>query len=239
MTAKRIEGGKFPLSQRSLAGIELFAALDPGLRRAFEQRCRWRDVATDQTIIDRDEDGNDVFFLVAGRARIVIYSDTGREVSFDELEPGACVGELAAIDGAPRSASVVALAPSLVAALPQAAFLELIATQPKATLVLLRRLAAALRQATARIFELSTLGAHNRVYAEILRLASVNAAGRSTIRPIPAHGDIAARVSTTRETVARVLSELAKSKIVIREKSELVVLDPKRLKAMVHEFRPA
>jgi hypothetical protein len=82
----------------------LFAALDPGLRRAFEQRCRWRDVALDQTIIDRDEDGNDVFFLVAGRARIVIYSETGREVSFDELEPGACVGELAAIDGAPRSA---------------------------------------------------------------------------------------------------------------------------------------
>ena len=227
------------LPARSLAGIELFAGLDSGLRGKIEALCRWRSVAAEQTIIDRDDEGSDVYFLVAGRARVVLFSQAGREVSFDEIGAGACVGELAAIDGQARSASVIALAPTLVAILPQAAFHGLLATEPKVTLALLRRLASVLRQATGRIFELSTLGAHNRVYAELLRLArtaGTGAAARTAIRPIPAHGDIAARVSTTRETVARVLSELAKKGIVAREKSELVLLDPKRLKAMVREF---
>ncbi len=219
----------------------MFSGLETGLRQKIEALCRWRNFAADETIIDRDDEGCDVYFLVAGSARVVLFSEAGREVSFDEIAAGACVGELAAIDGGARSASVIALAPTLVATLPQAAFHGLLAQEPKVTLVLLRRLAFTLRQATSRIFALSTLGAHNRVYAELLRMArpagtGAGAAARTTIRPIPAHGDIAARVSTTRETVARVLSELAKKGIVAREKSELVLLDPKRLKAMVREF---
>jgi CRP-like cAMP-binding protein len=228
-----------PSAARSLADVALFADLPEAARRQIEKACRWRTYAAGQTIILRDEGGNDVYFVVAGLARVVLYSAAGREVSFDEIGPGACVGELAAIDGGTRSAGVVALAPSLVAILPRAAFLETLAAEPKAALALLNRLAAALRQATARIFELSTLGAHNRVYAELLRLARPAAGGRTVIRPIPAHGDIAARVSATRETVARALSDLAKKGVVARERQELVLRDPKRLKTMVSTFSAA
>jgi len=228
-----------PSSARSLSGVALFADLPEQARRQIEQACRWRNYATNQTIIAHDDVGNDVYFVVAGLARVVLYSAAGREVSFDEIGPGSCVGELAAIDGGKRSAGIVALAPSLVAIMPRAAFLETLAAEPKAALALLNRLAAALRQATSRIFELSTLGAHNRVYAELLRLARPAATGRIVIRPIPAHGDIAARVSATRETVARALSDLAKKGIVAREKQELVVRDPKRLKTMVSSFSEA
>ena len=185
-----------PSAARSLADVALFADLPEAARRQIEKACRWRTYAAGQTIILRDEGGNDVYFVVAGLARVVLYSAAGREVSFDEIGPGACVGELAAI-------------------------------------------AAALRQATGRIFELSTLGAHNRVYAELLRLARPAAGGRTVIRPIPAHGDIAARVSATRETVARALSDLAKKGVVARERQELVLRDPKRLKTMVSNFSAA
>ena len=228
-----------PPAARSLAGVALFADVPESARKQIEKACRWRTYDSDQTIIARDDASNDVYFVVAGLARVVLYSATGREVSFDEIGPGACVGELAAIDGGNRSAGVVALAPSLVAILPRAAFLATLAAEPKTALALLYRLAAALRQATGRIFERSTLGAHNRVYAELLRLARPAAGGRIVIRPIPAHGDIAARVSATRETVARALSDLAKKGIVAREKQELVVRDPKRLKTMVSTFSEA
>jgi CRP/FNR family cyclic AMP-dependent transcriptional regulator len=228
-----------PQAARTLKGVALFAPLADGPRQAIEAKCRWRSFDADQPIIDRDSDDSDVYFLVAGRARVVIYSETGREVSFDEIEAGACVGELAAIDAGPRSASVVALVPSLLAVLPRQSFLDAVLASPTAQLALLNHLAKMVRHATSRIVELSTLGAHNRVYAEILRLAKPAAGGRTLIHPIPAHGDIAARVSTTRETVARVFSELARKKIVVREKGELVVLEPKRLKEMVHEFKQA
>ncbi|MBI3506031.1 MAG: Crp/Fnr family transcriptional regulator [Proteobacteria bacterium] len=222
---------------RTLKGIALFAPLPDAPRQAIEAKCRWRSFEADQPIIDRDSDDSDVYFLVSGRARVVVYSESGREVSFDEIEAGACVGELAAIDAEPRSASVVALETSLLAVLPRQSFLDAVLASPTAQLALLNHLAKMVRHATSRIVELSTLGAHNRVYAEILRLAKPASAGRTVIRPTPAHGDIAARVSTTRETVARVFSELARNKIVVREKGELVVLEPRRLKEMVHEFK--
>jgi CRP-like cAMP-binding protein len=106
-------------------------------------------------------------------------------------------------------------------------------------MALLKRMAAVVRVSTERILDLSTLGAHNRVYAEILRLAKTGADGRPAIRPIPVHADLAARVSTTRETVARVFSELARANVVIKERDALVVAAPARLKAMVREFKTA
>ena len=87
--------------------------------------------------------------------------------------------------------------------------------------------------------DLSTLGANNRVHAELLRQAwsSPNNGRSATITPIPLHGDIASRVSTTRETVARVLNDLARSGIVERKKNSLVVHDMSRLTMLVEDVR--
>ena len=61
----------------------------------------------------------------------------------------------------------------------------------------------------------------------------------ATISPIPVHGDIASRVSTTRETVARVMNDLARQGIVERTKDSLVLPDVDRLQEMVEEVRGA
>jgi CRP/FNR family transcriptional regulator, cyclic AMP receptor protein len=224
---------------RTLSQIDLFAALTDGQRKAIEARCRWREFPQGASVIDRESPETDVYFVVAGAVKVVIHSESGREVAFDEMGPGACVGEVAAIDGGPRSASVEALVPTLCAILPRQVFLDVAVTAPAATLALLKRMAAVVRVSTERILDLSTLGAHNRVYAEILRLAKPSAPGKLIIKPIPVHGDIAARVSTTRETVARVFSELAKKNIVVKDGGALTIAAPARLKAMVREFKTA
>src|SRR3546814_9391694 len=89
------------------------------------------------------------------------------------------------------------------------------------------------------LMDLSTLGANNRVYAELLRLAKsgLRDDNSAVIRPIPIHGDIASRVSTTRETVARVLGDLARTDLVRRESEALIINDVDRLTEMVEEFR--
>jgi CRP-like cAMP-binding protein len=107
-------------------------------------------------------------------------------------------------------------------------------------LAVMRRLSEMIRQSTARIMDLSTLGAHHRIYAELLRIAKTGGAARpnqALIQPIPIHADIAARVSTTRETVARVLSELAHSELVKREGDALVIRDLDQLAQMMSKFR--
>jgi CRP-like cAMP-binding protein len=228
-----------PAGDRSLEAVELFAPLDPAERAKLAGACAWRTYRNHEQIFDRLDTGRDVFFVARGKARIVNYSFSGREISFTDLGPGAFFGELAAIDGQPRSASVVAVGETLVAAMPSGIFSRVVSEHPEVAMGMIRYLAGMVRRATERIMELSTVGANNRVHAELLRLATtagedVNAA---VISPIPTHSDIAARVSTTRETVARVLSELNRAGLVERRGDKLLITDFGRLEDMVEEVR--
>ena len=103
----------------------------------------------------------------------------------------------------------------------------------------MERLASMVRHSTERIMDLSTLAANNRVQAELLREARTNMKGenQAEISPIPVHGDIASRVSTTRETVARVLGDLARQGVVERTKDTLIIRDVAQLARMVEDGR--
>jgi CRP/FNR family transcriptional regulator, cyclic AMP receptor protein len=146
---------------------------------------------------------------------------------------------LSALYGQPRSASVMSLNNCLIAALTQERFLHLLRENADISFRLLRALAGIIRNSTDRIMDLSTLAANNRVQADLLRQARSGLIGenQAEIRPIPVHGDIASRVSTTRETVARVLSDLARQNIIERKKNTLLIKDLAQLREMVEEVR--
>ena len=224
----------------NLDGVLLLKGLTQKEREDLARQCRFRRYAEGEHIIDGQGAGRDVYFVIAGTVRVVNYSSSGREVAFDDISAGQFFGELAALDGGPRSAFVQAQSLGATAAsMPSEIFIDLLAKNPKISLQIMRRLARVIRFSTERIMDLSTLGANNRVHAELLRLAQ--AAGSdgnsSTISPIPHHADIASRVSTTRETVARVFSELTKAGLLERHKSALVVRDMSRLAELVEDLR--
>jgi CRP-like cAMP-binding protein len=225
-------------SEHTLAGIELLADLPVEERQRLEQRVNWRRYQRNEQIIDREAESRDVFFVVMGRVRVVIYSIAGREITFDDIDAGRYFGELAALDGEPRSANVMALRPTTVAIMSPTLFHELLVAHPALATKVLTRLVGIIRTCTNRIMDLSTLGANNRVHAELLRLAKPGLRDDNTawIKPVPIHGDIASRVSTTRETVARVLSDLARKGIVKRAENALVIQDFDYLADMVEEF---
>lgn len=223
----------------TLAGIDIFGDLEPAEITRLERRCSWRRYKRQEVIIDRQEDSRDVYFITAGKVRIVNYSLSGREVTFDDFGAGDYFGELAALDSRPRSANVVATEDTTVATLTHETFKQLLLEHPRVALRIMVHMAQIVRNGTERIMDLSTLGANNRVYAELLRLAKDGMRDDNTavIRPIPIHGDIASRVSTTRETVARVLGDLSRTELVRREGNRLIILDVDRLTEMVEEFR--
>ena len=224
---------------RSLDGIDLLSVVPPAIRAEILKQCRWQRFEAQEQIIDRNDDPDHVYFLVEGRVRVVIYSASGREITFDDLQAGSMFGELSGLDRAPRSANVMALTDATVAVLPTAAFRAVVTENPALALATMVHLVGVLRRANERIMELSTLGANNRVHAEILRLAILGGQpdGTAVIRPIPVHSDIASRVSTTRETVARVLSDLARARLVIRAADHLHVADLNRLERLVEDVR--
>ena len=225
-------------TEHGIAAIPLFANMRDTERRALEAHVHWHNYEAHQQIIDRDSSSRDVFFVVRGMVRVMYYSRTGREVSLEDIGEGGFFGELAAIDGQPRSAIVMALQKSVIASLPPEAFIRAVTENPRVALGLMTRLASMVRHATERIFDLSTLRAQSRVCNELVRLGAANKKDDNTsvVRPIPIHSDIASRVSTTRETVARVLSELARHKILRRDRASLAILDYARLKELAEEY---
>jgi CRP-like cAMP-binding protein len=227
-----------PQRPPELSAVPLFETLSETERAEITRMCRWRRCAAHEQILDREAESRDVHFVAHGTARIMIYSASGREVALDDVETGGFFGELAAFDGGPRSASVLAVTDCWIASLPAARFLALLEAHPPLGMVVMRRMARIIRASTERIVELSTLGANNRVQAEILRqaiAAGMQEDGRAVIQPIPIHADIASRVSTTRETVARVLNDLARKGIITREREGLVVHDVRYLQALVQD----
>lgn len=217
---------------RRLSNIEIFTGLDDAELRRIEARCQWRYYRAGETILDRGGETREVLFIVEGAVNIVNFSLSGREVAYATLSAGDCVGELAAIDGQPRSASVVATESSLVAVLAAGPFLDLLQQRAEISFRLLRRLTHMVRIGDARIMELSTVAATQRVYAELLRMAEPDAAGTGlwVIRPLPPLREIASRVSTTRETVARALSQLYPTGLVRRKGRNLYLMDRTELK---------
>jgi len=224
----------------SLSGIRLLEGVPEATCAKLARQATWRRYKQHEQIIDRDSDTSDIYFVTRGIVRVVNFSLSGREVSFDEVEAGGFFGELSAIDGRPRSATVVALTETDVAAISPRVFKGLLEEHPPVALVIIERLTEIVRQSTERIMDLSTLGAHNRVHAELLRLARHAAddeVNEAKIKPAPIHADIASRVSTTRETVARVLGDLARSGLVTREDNTLMIHDLDRLEDMVTDLR--
>ena len=122
-------------------------------------------------MLSRDSDCREVLFIAAGRVRVLNFAASGREVAYATIEAGSQVGELAALDGEPRSASVEALDDCLIAALPSGPFHELLLAHGELAVTLLKNLARIIRRTDERIAELSVLGAMQRVYRELLRLA--------------------------------------------------------------------
>ena len=222
-----------------LANIGILADLTPEERRDFEMSCRWLRFSPDEQTISQQEESRDVYFITRGRVRVVSFTFSGKEVALEDLLAGAYFGELAALDGKPRSTSVLAVEDSDIAKISGERSLRVLEKHPQVALKVMRNMAGIIRTSTARIIDLSTLGANNRVHGELLRQArAVSSDGNTAVlKPIPVHSDMASRASTTRETVARVLSDLSRKGIVKREKESLVICDVETLEEMVEDVR--
>lgn len=227
------------VSEQTLGNIELFSKLGKDQLAAVDKRCRWRIFSPHQQIIDRESSSRDVFFVVRGKVRIVNYSFSGRGITLDELNEGSYFGELSAIDSQPRSARVISLSESLIGSMSQKYFLETLEAHPKLALQVMSHLSHLLRTANQRIMDLSTLGANNRVHADLLRqIADLGIeTGLAILDPVPVHNDIASRVSTSRETVARVMNDLARRGIVEKKGNALHINNVQLLRDMVEEVR--
>nr|WP_255460909.1 Crp/Fnr family transcriptional regulator [Novosphingobium sp. ERN07] len=180
---------------------------------------------------------NDVYLVTEGSVSVSLVSSQGRETVLRLIEQGEVFGELAAIDGQPRSADVVAVENSTLLVIPGSTFTGLIESEPVVSLWLARYLAHQVRYLTNRIYELSTMGVGPRLQAELLRLAGEPAAdGSACIVRVPTQAELAARIGTNRETVTREFALLVREGLLVKEGRRIMVPSVARLADRLHRF---
>jgi CRP/FNR family transcriptional regulator, cyclic AMP receptor protein len=212
-------------SHESLLRIGLFRSLDPGEIEMLGRRCRWRQARAGEWLYELDDQGTDVFFLTKGSVRVLIRRSSDRGIILTDIDAGGYFGELAAIDGQPRSAGILALTNATIACMPASVFLESVHKHADVREQLLRLLVSRVRALTQRVNEFSSMHVKHRIYAELLRRSRADSTDphRAIVSPPPVHSDLAARVSTRREMVARELKALERAGLLAKRRGALVI----------------
>lgn len=183
-------------------------------------------------IITQDNSDNDVFYLLEGKAKAVLYSEEGHEIWLDDFQPGDFFGEIAVLTGEQRSSSVVAKTKATVAVFRAEDFLGLMQRHSTFSIAVARWLAERVRHTTQRMFELSALSVTGRVYAELLRgarsAALIDGIER-TIRPAPSITELAHQVNSTRESVSRTINDLERRGLIARRDDAIIIFTPAEL----------
>lgn len=213
----------------ALAAIPFFAGLDRDALERLTGSMRSRRFRRGEVIFHLGDPGDALFVIMSGDVKISLPSETGEEAILATLGSGAVFGELALLDGAPRSASATALTATETVVLPRDRFRELIATEAGVRDALLASIAGELRRLTTHVEELHFLDITGRLAARLVRLAqdggTRTADGGIRLRKNLTQGDLAAMVGCTRQSVNKLLGQFTDDGLIRLEREGIVVTD--------------
>ena len=221
-------------SPYSLAGIDLFMDLSRERLFAIEAKCEWLNFAAEQIIFERDVDSDGVYFVVSGGARVVNDAVSSEEITFADVEVGNFFGELSCIGDRGRSARVIARQDTVVAVLPRAEFVAILKEFPDIAIKLIEYLSSIIRHSNDRLTELVDLSPDQRIYAELIRLASPSAHDERVwlIDPLPMHSEISGRAGTESHDVSLAVGTLIREGVARRRDNSLIINDYPKLRML-------
>jgi CRP-like cAMP-binding protein len=211
----------------TLTAIPFFSGLDATSLESVGRGMRSRRFRRGEVIFHMGDPGDALFIVMSGAIKIMLPSDAGEEAILATLQPGDVFGELALLDGAPRSATATALQPTETLILPRDRFLQLLDTEPAIRNALLASLATELRRLTTHVEELHFLDITGRLASRLARLATES--GRTlpdgTIRlgaPLT-QADLAAMIGCTRQSVNKLLGMFTDDGLIRLDRDTVVI----------------
>ena len=137
--------------ERMLRGVPAFDGVSSATIAALAVDMRPVAFGTGQSIFSRGDCGGDFYFVLSGRVRLSVLTLEGRELSFKHATQGEVFGEIAMLDGGPRTADATAVSEVEAVTLSQAQLRRLIAAHPELAMAMIRCLCERLREADAQL----------------------------------------------------------------------------------------
>jgi CRP/FNR family cyclic AMP-dependent transcriptional regulator len=211
-----------------LGRVEPFRGLGERARLTVVEEATRRVVDKGQMVFWQDDPGESMFVLLEGAVKLVVCSRDGELMELHRHDAPATFGELALLDGGPRSASAEAVERSTLLIVTRPQLLRLLRADEQVAEALLRALGTMVRRTTRQISDLAFLSLQGRVAAKLLDLAEP---GRLRTRRIT-QVELATMVGGARQTVNQALRSL-ESRGYIRSSGRVFeILDREQLRRL-------
>lgn len=201
--------------------VPLFDGLSAEALAKIESRAVARNYPRNAVVISEGDEATSMFIIVTGSVKVYHTEADGRETILNSQGPGQHFGELALVDDAPRSASVMTQEPSRLLVLSKAAFRECLEESPELGYHLVQALARQVRRLTETV---NMMG--RDVYGRIRTLLESLAVERDGVLMIEqpmTQQDIGNRIASSREMVSRVFKELIDGGYVAVQDKRIVI----------------
>ena len=195
------------MNQPALKNVSMFSSLSDEQLALLEQHIGGRRYPKNTVVITEGDDANALYVVLEGEVKVFLANDEGREIIINIQGPGEHFGELALIDDAPRSASVMTTQPSQLAVMSKAEFREALGKYPDIALSLIRDLTARVRDRSENVRSLALLDVYGRIVKTLMGLATQQCE-EGIVGEKLTQQEIANRVGSSREMVARIFKEL-------------------------------
>ncbi|MEM9122544.1 MAG: Crp/Fnr family transcriptional regulator [Pseudomonadota bacterium] len=187
-----------------------------------------RTVARNQTVFEKGDAGDAMYAVLAGRVRIVAFSEDGKEVMLNLIETGEVFGEIAALDGGPRTAHAIADSATELLSLTRARLADLLREAPDLGLRLMTVLCARLRETSATVETLAFHGLEQRLAHLLLRIADKY--GQDTEEGLVldiklTQKDVGTLIATSRESVSKQLTRWQEQDILTMKAGRITIKD--------------
>ena len=216
-----------------LSRVPLFAHLPADALEDLAQRLRTRRYDKGAPVFYQGDPGMSLCIVKDGRVKLSLTSAEGREIIIDLVAPGEFFGELALLDGEPRSADAVATEPSELLLLDRDDFVRFLLDRPAAAVEMLAVLSRRLRRDTQLLQDAAFLDVPARLARTILRLAQPSDDGGAQVTPRLNQSDLAALVGTTRETLNKWLGFYQSQGLIRWDRGRITVIEPNRLRQRI------
>jgi CRP/FNR family transcriptional regulator, cyclic AMP receptor protein len=215
----------------------LLANLPPEALARLGGSARRRSYRRGEVIFHQGDPGDALHFIIDGRVKVVLDAETGEEAVIAILGPGECFGELALIDGEPRSATVETLEPVQTLSLSRPDFMTFIRDNPQAAERLLVTLAGMVRRTDESMADLVFLDLEGRLVKKLLELADAHGRdvdGAIEIELPMTQEDLAAMIGATRASVNKLLGWYEDRGAIQRRGRRIAIFDQDRLRRRIN-----